>query len=78
MKKLAIKERVNFFADEGETQELFHIQARTFLDTGGSKYDVVAGGGTRWASDTESKIGRPTRGPWRRGQVARDAPRGTL
>jgi uncharacterized protein YxjI len=44
-KKLAIKERVNFFADEGETQELFHIQARTFLDTGGSKYDVVAGGG---------------------------------
>jgi uncharacterized protein YxjI len=44
-KKLAIKERVNFFADEGETQELFHIQARTFLDTGGSKYDVVAGSG---------------------------------
>lgn len=28
-KKLAIKERVNFFADEGETQELFHIQARS-------------------------------------------------
>lgn len=40
-KKLAIKERVNFFADEGETQELFHIQARTWLDTGGSRYDVV-------------------------------------
>jgi uncharacterized protein YxjI len=40
-KKLAIKERVNFFADEAETQELFHIQARTWLDTGGSRYDVV-------------------------------------
>jgi uncharacterized protein YxjI len=40
-KKLAIKERVNFFADEGETQELFHIQAQTWLDTGGSRYDVV-------------------------------------
>jgi uncharacterized protein YxjI len=46
-KKLAIKERVNFFADEAESQELFHIQARTWLDTGGSRYDVVdAGGGT--------------------------------
>ncbi|HEU5362399.1 MAG TPA: hypothetical protein VFU56_03610, partial [Gaiellaceae bacterium] len=40
-KKLAVKERVNFFADESETQELFHIQARTWLDTGGSRYDVV-------------------------------------
>jgi uncharacterized protein YxjI len=40
-KKLAVKERVNFFADEAETQELFHIQARTWLDTGGSRYDVV-------------------------------------
>jgi uncharacterized protein YxjI len=40
-KKLAIKERVNFFADEAETQELFHVQARTWLDTGGSRYDVV-------------------------------------
>ena len=40
-KKLAIKEHIRFCADEGETQELFHIQARTWLDTGGSKYDVV-------------------------------------
>lgn len=40
-KKLAVKERINFFADEGETQELFHVQARTWLDTGGSRYDVV-------------------------------------
>jgi uncharacterized protein YxjI len=41
-KKLAIKENIKFFADEGETQEIFHIQARTWLDTGSSKYDVVA------------------------------------
>jgi uncharacterized protein YxjI len=40
-KKLAIKEHIRFFADEAETQEVFHIQARTWLDTGGSKYDVV-------------------------------------
>jgi uncharacterized protein YxjI len=40
-KKLAIKENIKFFADEGESQEIFHIQARTWLDTGGSKYDVV-------------------------------------
>jgi uncharacterized protein YxjI len=40
-KKLALKENIRFFADEGETQELFHIQAQTWLDTGGSRYDVV-------------------------------------
>jgi uncharacterized protein YxjI len=40
-KKLAVKENIRFFADEGETQELFAIQARSWLDTGGSKYDVV-------------------------------------
>jgi uncharacterized protein YxjI len=40
-KKLAIRENIKFFVDEGETQELFHIQARTMFDTGGSKYDVV-------------------------------------
>jgi hypothetical protein len=39
-KKLAIKENIRFFADEGETQELFAIQARSWLDTGGSRYDV--------------------------------------
>jgi uncharacterized protein YxjI len=44
-KKLAIKERIGFFADDAETQEVFHIQARTWLDTGGSKYDVVAASG---------------------------------
>ena len=40
-KKLAIKEHIRFCADEGETQELFHIQGRSWLDTGGSRYDVV-------------------------------------
>ena len=42
-KKLAIREQIRFFADEAETQELFHIQAQTWLDTGGSRYDVVDG-----------------------------------
>ena len=41
-KKLAIKEHIRFCADEAETNELFHIQAQTWLDTGGSRYDVVA------------------------------------
>jgi hypothetical protein len=40
-RKLAVKEHIRFFADEAESQELFHIKARTWLDTGGSKYDVV-------------------------------------
>lgn len=40
-RKLALKEHIRFFADEAESQELFHIKARTWLDTGGSKYDVV-------------------------------------
>ena len=43
-RKLKIKEEIRFFADESETQELFHIKARTWLDTGGSKYDVVDAG----------------------------------
>lgn len=40
-KKMAIKENIRFFADEEETRELFHIQGRSWLDTGGSRYDVV-------------------------------------
>ena len=40
-KKMAIKEHIKFFSDEGETQEAFHIQGQSFLDTGGSRYDVV-------------------------------------
>ena len=40
-KKLAIKEDIRFYADEGETQELFRIKARSMLDFGGSRYDVL-------------------------------------
>jgi hypothetical protein len=39
-KKLAVKEHIRFFADESESQELFSIRARSWLDTGGSRYDV--------------------------------------
>jgi hypothetical protein len=42
-KKLAVKEDIRFYADEDETQELFRIQARQWLDTGGSRYDVLTG-----------------------------------
>jgi uncharacterized protein YxjI len=42
-KKMKIKEEIRFFGDEAETQELFQIKARTWLDTGGSKYDVIDG-----------------------------------
>jgi hypothetical protein len=42
-KKLAIREDIRFYADESESHELFRIKARTILDTGGSRYDVVAG-----------------------------------
>jgi hypothetical protein len=40
-KKMKIKEEIRFFADEAETQELFQIKARSWLDTGGSRYDVI-------------------------------------
>ena len=40
-KKLKIKEEIRFYGDEAETQELFQLKARTWLDTGGSKYDVI-------------------------------------
>ena len=46
-RKLAVREDIRFYADEGETRELFRIAARTWLDTGGSKYDVVAADGER-------------------------------
>jgi len=39
-KRMAVKENIRFFADESESQELFHIQGRSWLDTGGSRYDV--------------------------------------
>ena len=41
-RKLAIKEDIRFYADEGETRELFRIKARSMLDIGGSRYDVLA------------------------------------
>jgi uncharacterized protein YxjI len=46
-KKMAIKEDIRFFADESESEELFRIKGRTWLDTGGSRYDVVAADETR-------------------------------
>jgi len=42
-RKLALKEDIRFYADEGETQEAFRLQARSMLDIGGSQYDVLAG-----------------------------------
>jgi len=42
-KKLKVKEDIRFYADESESQELFRIQARQWLDTGGSRYDVLVG-----------------------------------
>jgi len=42
-KKLAIREDIRFYADESESEELFRIKARSVLDTGGSRYDVLAG-----------------------------------
>jgi uncharacterized protein YxjI len=45
-KKLKIKEEIRFFADEAETQELFAVKARSWLDTGSARYDVTAADGT--------------------------------
>jgi hypothetical protein len=42
-KKLAIKEDIRFYADENETEELFRLKARSMLDIGGAKYDVLDG-----------------------------------
>jgi hypothetical protein len=39
-KRLAIKEDLRFFADEGETRELFRIKARSVIDVRGT-YDVT-------------------------------------
>src|SRR5438552_8590815 len=46
-KKLAIKEEIRFYADEGETREVFRIKARSTFDTGGSRYDVTAADGAQ-------------------------------
>ncbi|MEP6813478.1 MAG: hypothetical protein ABI990_10855 [Actinomycetota bacterium] len=42
-KKMAIKEDIRFYGDEGETQELFRIKARSVFDIGGARYDVFVG-----------------------------------
>jgi len=58
-KKLALKEDIRFYADEGETRELFRIAARSVLDIGGSRYDVFAGEeriGFLWHKFKESLI----------------------
>jgi hypothetical protein len=58
-KKLKIKEDIRFYADEGETQELFGIKARSILDFGGSRYDVLEGEeriGLLWHKFRESLI----------------------
>jgi len=46
-RKMAIKEDIRFYADEAQSQELFRIAARSWLDTGGSRYDVVASDGQK-------------------------------
>ena len=58
-KKLAIKEDIRFYADEGETHELFRIKARSMLDFGGSRYDVLESDqriGLLWHKFRESLI----------------------
>jgi hypothetical protein len=58
-RKLAIKEDIRFYADEGETRELFRIAARSMLDIGGSRYDVFEGQeriGFLWHKFKESLI----------------------
>jgi uncharacterized protein YxjI len=44
-KRMAIREDIRFFADDSEQEELFRIKARSVLDIGGSRYDVVASDG---------------------------------
>ncbi len=42
-KKLKIREDIRFYADESQSEELFRLKARSILDTGASRYDVLAG-----------------------------------
>ena len=39
-KKLALKEDIGFYADDGQTEELFRLKARQVLELGG-RYDVA-------------------------------------
>lgn len=45
-KRMAIKEDIRFFVDEGEQAELFRIKARALMEFGG-RYDVTAADGAR-------------------------------
>jgi hypothetical protein len=45
-KKLAIREDIRFFAEEGEREELFRIKARQIFEVGG-RYDVTTPAGER-------------------------------
>ena len=47
-KRMALKEDIRFFADEGQTEELFRIKARSMFEVGG-RYDL--------ATPTGEKIG---------------------
>lgn len=49
-RKMALKEDIRFYADEGESRELFRIRARTMFDIGGARYDVTANGDGRIGS----------------------------
>ena len=45
-KKLAIKEDIRFYADEGQTEELFRIKARALMEFSG-RYDVTTPAGEK-------------------------------
>jgi uncharacterized protein YxjI len=59
-RKLAIKEDIRFYGDENETQELFRIKARSILDIGSARYDVLDATGEKigmlWHKFRESLI----------------------
>lgn len=44
--RLKVKEEITFYADEGQTEELFRLKARAVLELGG-RYDVTETDGTR-------------------------------
>jgi hypothetical protein len=45
-KRLALKEDIRFYSDEGQTEELFRIKARAVMELGG-RYDVTTPAGER-------------------------------
>jgi len=45
-KKLAVKEDIRFYADEGQTEELFRIKARSLMEFS-SRYDVTTPAGEK-------------------------------